>query len=80
MMIMVTFTGAPVGGFVGGQVVSLLLHEGFGWPIIFIIGGAFPLSGGRSGHCSGGDNRRRRKKTCWRQRSGVVGQSGSRIW
>ena len=43
MMVMLTFTGAPIGGFVGGQVVALLLHEGFGWPIIFIIGGAFPL-------------------------------------
>jgi AAHS family 4-hydroxybenzoate transporter-like MFS transporter len=43
MMIMLTFTGAPLGGFVGGQVVALLLHEGFGWPIIFIIGGVFPL-------------------------------------
>jgi AAHS family 4-hydroxybenzoate transporter-like MFS transporter len=43
MMIMLTFTGAPIGGFVGGLVVSLLLHEGFGWPIIFVIGGVFPL-------------------------------------
>ncbi len=43
MMIMLTFTGAPIGGFIGGQVVALLLHEGFGWPIIFIIGGIFPL-------------------------------------
>ena len=42
-MIMVMFTGAPVGGFLGGLAVSLLLHEGFGWPIIFIIGGTFPL-------------------------------------
>ena len=42
-MIMVTFTGAPLGGFVGGQVVALLLHAGFAWPIIFLIGGAFPL-------------------------------------
>jgi MFS transporter, AAHS family, 4-hydroxybenzoate transporter len=42
-MIMVMFTGAPIGGFIGGQVVALLLHVGFGWPIIFIIGGAFPL-------------------------------------
>jgi len=42
-MIMVMFTGAPVGGFLGGLAVSLLLHEGFGWPIIFIIGGVFPL-------------------------------------
>src|SRR5271163_4942263 len=43
MMIMLTFTGAPIGGFLGGQVVALLLHMGFGWPIIFIIGGVFPL-------------------------------------
>jgi MFS transporter, AAHS family, 4-hydroxybenzoate transporter len=43
MMIMIMFTGAPVGGFIGGLVVSYLLHLGFGWPIIFIIGGAFPL-------------------------------------
>lgn len=43
-MIMVTFTGAPLGGFVGGQVVALLLHEGFGWPVIFVIGGVFPLA------------------------------------
>jgi MFS transporter, AAHS family, 4-hydroxybenzoate transporter len=42
-MIMVTFTGAPLGGFVGGQVVALLLHRGFAWPVIFLIGGAFPL-------------------------------------
>ncbi len=42
-MIMVMFTGAPVGGFIGGLAVSFLLHLGFGWPIIFIIGGAFPL-------------------------------------
>jgi MFS transporter, AAHS family, 4-hydroxybenzoate transporter len=41
-MIMVTFTGAPVGGFLGGQIVALLL-AGFGWPMIFIIGGTFPL-------------------------------------
>jgi MFS family permease len=28
---------------VGGLAVSLLLAEGFGWPVIFIIGGVFPL-------------------------------------
>ncbi len=44
MMIMLTFTGAPIGGFLGGLVVSLLLHQGFGWPVIFIIGGVFPLA------------------------------------
>jgi AAHS family 4-hydroxybenzoate transporter-like MFS transporter len=43
-LIMVTFTGAPLGGFIGGQVVALLLHQGFGWPIIFLIGGIFPLA------------------------------------
>jgi AAHS family 4-hydroxybenzoate transporter-like MFS transporter len=43
-MIMATFTGAPIGGFVGGQVVALLLHQGFAWPVIFIIGGAFPVA------------------------------------
>jgi MFS transporter, AAHS family, 4-hydroxybenzoate transporter len=42
-MIMVTFTGAPLGGFVGGAIVSYLLHLGFNWPVIFIIGGVFPL-------------------------------------
>jgi AAHS family 4-hydroxybenzoate transporter-like MFS transporter len=42
-LIMVTFTGAPIGGFVGGQLVALLLHEGFDWPSIFVVGGAFPL-------------------------------------
>jgi MFS transporter, AAHS family, 4-hydroxybenzoate transporter len=41
-MIMVTFTGAPIGGFVGGQIVALLLAH-FDWPVIFILGGAFPL-------------------------------------
>jgi MFS transporter, AAHS family, 4-hydroxybenzoate transporter len=41
-MIMVSFTGAPLGGFVGGLAVSALLHH-FGWPIIFVIGGLFPL-------------------------------------
>jgi AAHS family 4-hydroxybenzoate transporter-like MFS transporter len=42
MMIMVSFTGAPVGGFVGGQIVAALLPH-FGWPIIFVLGGVFPL-------------------------------------
>jgi MFS transporter, AAHS family, 4-hydroxybenzoate transporter len=41
-VIMATFTGAPVGGFLGGQLVALLLPH-YGWPMIFIIGGAFPL-------------------------------------
>jgi MFS transporter, AAHS family, 4-hydroxybenzoate transporter len=42
-MIMATFTGAPLGGFVGGQVVAVLLPN-FGWRVIFILGGAFPLA------------------------------------
>jgi AAHS family 4-hydroxybenzoate transporter-like MFS transporter len=42
-MIMICFTGAPLGGFVGGELVAYLLHLGFGWPVIFILGGVFPL-------------------------------------
>jgi MFS transporter, AAHS family, 4-hydroxybenzoate transporter len=41
-VIMATFTGAPLGGFLGGQIVALLLGQS-GWPVIFIIGGVFPL-------------------------------------
>jgi AAHS family 4-hydroxybenzoate transporter-like MFS transporter len=41
-MIMATFTGAPLGGFLGGQIVALLLAQ-FGWPMIFVLGGVFPL-------------------------------------
>jgi AAHS family 4-hydroxybenzoate transporter-like MFS transporter len=41
-MIMASFTGAPLGGFLGGQIVALLLPH-FGWQSIFILGGAFPL-------------------------------------
>jgi AAHS family 4-hydroxybenzoate transporter-like MFS transporter len=41
-MIMATFTGAPVGGFLGGQIVAALLPH-FGWPMVYIIGGVFPL-------------------------------------
>ena len=42
-LILVSFTGAPLGSFLGGQIVALLLHEGFGWQSIFYLGGAFPL-------------------------------------
>ena len=42
-LIMAGFTGAPFGGFVGGLIVSLLLGRGFGWPVIFGLGGLFPL-------------------------------------
>ena len=41
-LIMVTFTGAPLGGFIGGQIVAVLLHH-YTWPVIFILGGVFPL-------------------------------------
>jgi MFS transporter, AAHS family, 4-hydroxybenzoate transporter len=42
-MIMATFTGAPLGGFLGGQIVALLLAE-YGWRVIFVLGGLFPLA------------------------------------
>src|SRR5438132_8434759 len=41
-MIMATFTGAPIGGFLCGQLAGLLLPS-FGWPGIFIVGGIVPL-------------------------------------
>jgi MFS transporter, AAHS family, 4-hydroxybenzoate transporter len=43
LMIMATFTGAPVGGFLGGQIVALLLLPHFGWRAIFVFGGIIPL-------------------------------------
>ena len=42
-LIMASFTGAPLGGFVGSLIISLLLVRGFGWPVIFILGGVGPL-------------------------------------
>jgi AAHS family 4-hydroxybenzoate transporter-like MFS transporter len=42
-IIMASFAGVPLGGFVGGLTVSLLLGRGFDWPVIFILGGALPL-------------------------------------
>jgi AAHS family 4-hydroxybenzoate transporter-like MFS transporter len=41
-MIMATFTGAPLGGFVGAQIVAVLLRQ-YAWPVIFVLGGVFPL-------------------------------------
>src|SRR5262249_33314830 len=41
-MIMATFTGAPLGGFVGGPIVAVLLAH-FDWPIIFVLGGVVPF-------------------------------------
>jgi AAHS family 4-hydroxybenzoate transporter-like MFS transporter len=41
-MIMVTFTGAPIGGFLCGQLAGFLLPR-FGWPSVFLVGGVVPL-------------------------------------
>ncbi|HEX4369662.1 MAG TPA: MFS transporter [Rhodopila sp.] len=41
-MIMIVFTGAPLGGFLGGQLVAQLLPV-YGWTSIFVVGGVLPL-------------------------------------
>jgi AAHS family 4-hydroxybenzoate transporter-like MFS transporter len=41
-MIMASFTGAPLGGFLCGQLAGLLLPR-FGWPSVFVLGGVVPL-------------------------------------
>jgi AAHS family 4-hydroxybenzoate transporter-like MFS transporter len=41
-VIMATFTGAPIGGFLCGQLAGVLLPN-FGWASIFIVGGIVPL-------------------------------------
>jgi AAHS family 4-hydroxybenzoate transporter-like MFS transporter len=41
-MIMATFTGAPIGGFLCGQLAAVLLPT-FGWPSVFLVGGVVPL-------------------------------------
>jgi MFS transporter, AAHS family, 4-hydroxybenzoate transporter len=41
-MIMATFTGAPLGGFLCGQLAGVLLAT-FGWPSVFAVGGVVPL-------------------------------------
>src|SRR5438067_1638016 len=41
-MIMATFTGAPVGGFICGQLAGVLLPS-FGWPSVYLVGGIVPL-------------------------------------
>jgi MFS transporter, AAHS family, 4-hydroxybenzoate transporter len=40
--VMIVFTGAPLGGFAGGMLVSRLLPI-YGWPSIFWVGGILPL-------------------------------------
>src|SRR5437762_8690137 len=42
LMIMASFTGAPVGGFICGQLAGVLLPT-LGWPSIFVVGGVVPL-------------------------------------
>ncbi len=42
-IVMVIFTGNPLGGFLGGQVIAQLLPH-FGWPVIFWMGGLLPLA------------------------------------
>jgi AAHS family 4-hydroxybenzoate transporter-like MFS transporter len=39
---MAIFCGNPLGGFLGGQLIALLLPS-FGWTVIFYVGGALPL-------------------------------------
>ena len=41
-MIMISFTGAPFGGFLCGQLAAVLLPS-FGWPSIYVVGGIVPL-------------------------------------
>jgi AAHS family 4-hydroxybenzoate transporter-like MFS transporter len=41
-MIMASFTGAPIGGFLCGQLAAVLLPT-FGWPSVFLVGGVVPL-------------------------------------
>jgi AAHS family 4-hydroxybenzoate transporter-like MFS transporter len=48
--IMVVFTGAPLGGFLGKIIVAQLLPA-YGWPVIFWIGGLLPLALNRLGYC-----------------------------
>jgi MFS transporter, AAHS family, 4-hydroxybenzoate transporter len=43
LMIMVSFTGAPLGGFICGQLAAVLLPT-LGWPSVFLVGGIFPLA------------------------------------
>ena len=42
LMIMASFTGAPLGGFLCGQGAGFLLPA-FGWPSVFLVGGIVPL-------------------------------------
>src|SRR5947208_9168549 len=43
LMIMASFTGAPLGGFICGQLAGVLLPT-LGWPSVFVVGGIIPLA------------------------------------
>jgi AAHS family 4-hydroxybenzoate transporter-like MFS transporter len=43
LMIMASFTGAPIGGFLCGQLAGVLLPT-LGWPSVFVVGGIVPLA------------------------------------
>jgi MFS transporter, AAHS family, 4-hydroxybenzoate transporter len=43
VVIMLVFVGNPIGGFLGGQLIALMLPS-FGWTSIFIAGGILPLA------------------------------------
>lgn len=43
LMIMASFTGAPIGGFLCGQAAGFLLPS-FGWQSVFLVGGIIPLA------------------------------------
>ena len=42
LMIMLSFTGAPIGGFLCGQGAGFLLPT-YGWPSVFLVGGIVPI-------------------------------------
>jgi AAHS family 4-hydroxybenzoate transporter-like MFS transporter len=42
-IVMIIFTGNPLGGFLGGQIIARLLPH-YGWPVIFWLGGLLPLA------------------------------------
>mgnify|MGYP000010906131 CR=1 FL=1 len=43
LMVVIMFSGFPLGGFLGGMVSSQLI-ESFGWESVFIFGGLLPLA------------------------------------
>jgi AAHS family 4-hydroxybenzoate transporter-like MFS transporter len=43
VVIMLVFVGNPIGGFLGGQLIALMLPI-FGWTSIFVVGGVLPLA------------------------------------